>query len=120
MRVKGPGNGAGPVDQTGPVDRSEGVDEVAPAEAPLVEPAAPAAATGPPDAIAEVAARLRAGEITVDQAVEQLIDDAIERQVGQAVERAHELEPELRELLRTYVATDPFIAARIRRLTYAK
>jgi hypothetical protein len=67
-----------------------------------------------------VAARLRAGEITVDQAVELLIDDAIMRQVGRATESTKDLEPRLRELLRSYAANDPFLAAKIRRLTLAK
>jgi len=80
---------------------------------------APAAPTGPGnvDPVAQVAAQLRAGEITVDQAVEKLIDDAISRQLSDS---ARQLEPKLRELLRSYAESDPFLAARIRRLTLAK
>jgi hypothetical protein len=122
MRIKGPTNGAQPpgsVEDTGAVERTDGVEELAPAEAPIVEGTAPAG-----DAMAEVvgrvAARLRSGELTVEQAVELLIDDAIERQVGRAVESAADLEPQLRDLLRSYASSDPFIAARIRRLTQAK
>jgi hypothetical protein len=115
MKIKGPTNGAPPVDA---VDGIGEVDSVAPSEA-TGEVKAPAPTTGPAnvDPVAQVAAQLRAGEITVDQAVEQLIDDAISRQLSH---QAKDLEPKLRELLRSYAESDPFLAARIRRLTLAK
>jgi hypothetical protein len=68
--------------------------------------------------VGEVAARLRAGEISSDEAVELLIDDAIARQMGGAVPK--EREDELRQLLRNYAANDPYLAARIRRLSQGK
>jgi hypothetical protein len=118
MKIKGPNNGSPPVDQVG------GVDEVAPLTetegAPEVSGvSAPQAATGAGslDPVAQVAAQLRAGEITVDQAVDRLIEDAIARQLSH---QARDLEPKLRELLRSYAESDPFLAARIRRLTLAK
>ena len=77
-----------------------------------------ASATGAVDPIAEVAARLRAGEITSDEAVDLLIEDAISRQLGGALPK--DLEPKLRETLRDYAAQDPYLAAKIRRLTQAK
>jgi hypothetical protein len=60
----------------------------------------------------------RAGEIGADEAVELLIDDAIARQLGGAA--AKDLEPKLREVLRDYAANDPYLAAKIRRLTQGK
>ena len=72
------------------------------------------------DPIAQVAEALRAGDITVEQAVERLIDDAIHRQVGHATQDRPELERRLRELLRGLTSTDPFLLSRIRRLTMGK
>ena len=118
MRIKGPGEGPRPtdaVDEAAPVD---GVDEAAPAETGAV---AHVGGTGGPtgpgglDPIAQVAARLRAGEIGSDEALELLIDDTIARQMGGAVPK--DLEPKLREVLRDYAANDPFLAAKIRKLT---
>jgi hypothetical protein len=117
MRIKGPGDGPRPpdaVDEAAPV---EGADEAAPAES---GPVARVGGTGGPtgtDAIAQVAARLRAGEISADDAVELLIDDTIAKQMGGV---SKDLEPKLREVLREYAASDPFLAAKIRRLTQGK
>ncbi len=110
MRIKGPNgvDGVGQVDQVGETDA---VAEVGDVQAP-----SPAKESGSVDAVAQVAAQLRNGEITVDQAVDRLIDDAIGRQLG----TKRDLEPKLRELLKSYAENDPFLAARIRRLTVAK
>jgi hypothetical protein len=116
-RVKGPGEGpppASPVDESREID---GVDSVAPSEVAPVSSPQRGSQSGAPDPIAQVAARLRAGEIGVDKAVELLIDDAIHRQVGRASASGKELEKQLRELLRSYASSDPFLAAKIRRLT---
>lgn len=118
MRIKGPGDGPRPpdaVDEAAPVD---GVDEAAPAESGAV---ARVGGTGGPtgtDPVAEVAARLRAGEISSDEALELLIDDTIHRQMGGAVPK--DLEPKLREVLRDYAANDPFLASKLRKLTQGK
>lgn len=119
-RVKGPGAGPPPVDPAGHVDASAPVGEVAPAEVAAVEGAGAADRAAPADPVARVAARLRAGELTVDQAVDALIDDAVRRQVGRAVDDREELEARLREVLRGYADSDPFLAAKIRRLTLGK
>jgi hypothetical protein len=113
MRIKGPNgvDGAGEVDQVANVDRPDAVGEIGEVEAPRA-----AKESGSADAISQVATQLRNGEISVDQAVDRLIDDAIARQLGSQ----KELEPKLRELLRSYAENDPFLAARIRRLTVAK
>ncbi len=118
MRIKGPGDGPRPtegVDETAPV---EDVGDNAPVESGAV---ARVGGTGGPtgsDPIAQVAARLRAGEISADEAVELLIDDAIERQMGGGVRK--ELEPKLRQVLRDYAANDPYLSAKLRRLTQGK
>ncbi len=117
MRIKGPGPGEGPrppdaVDEAAPVD---GVDETAPAETGAVSRVGGPGGPGGVDPVAEVAARLRAGEISSDEALELLIEDTIQRQMGGAVPK--DLEPKLREVLRDYAANDPFLAAKIRKLT---
>jgi hypothetical protein len=123
-RIKGPSAPSGgppPVDETSAVDATEGVREPDAADAPSgVSGPEAARATDAPDAVAQVAAQLRAGEIGVDQAVELLIEDAIQRQVGRAVDGRTELAPQLRELLRGYATSDPFLLAKIRRLTLVK
>ncbi len=120
MRIKGPGGGAPPVDQasetTGPaaptapdgVAAPTGVSEVAPAAAPE--------AAGAADPVGDVARRLRDGEISPQQAVELLIDDAVERQVGGALADRREVARELKDLLRRYTESDPYLAAKVRRL----
>src|SRR5262245_53759902 len=121
MRIKGPENGTTPVDGVSDVDQLEKTGEILKAtDTPAVDAAQRSGAAAPSDAVAKVAAQLRAGEITVDQAVEQLIDDAVKRQMGLLTAGREELEDELRELLRQYASTDPFLAAKIRRLTVAK
>ena len=128
-RIKGPPGPKGPTDgppRIGEVDEAapaDAVDEVKPAEVRPVEKVAPssrASAAAPPDAVAEIAARLRAGELSVEQAVEALIDDAVRRQVGGATAGRAGLEARLRELLKQYAASDPQLTQRIRRLTLHK
>lgn len=119
MRIKGPGDGPRPPDAVDEAAAVDGLDEAAPAETTSgVASVGGAGATGAVDPIAEVAARLRAGEITSDEAVDLLIEDAISRQLGGALPK--DLEPKLRETLRDYAAQDPYLAAKIRRLTQAK
>jgi hypothetical protein len=118
MRIKGPGDGPRPTDAVDEAAPVEGVDEAAPAETGAV---GRVGGTGGPtgsDPVAQVAARLRAGEISSDEALELLIDDTIARQMGGAVPK--DLEPKLREVLRDYAANDPFLAAKIRKLTQGK
>ena len=120
-RIKGPSGGPPPVDEAGAVDAPEGVREPDAADAPSAVGGTEAArSTDATDAVSQVAAQLRSGEIGVDQAVELLIEDAIQRQVGRAVEGGADLAPQLRELLRNYASTDPFLLAKIRRLTLVK
>jgi hypothetical protein len=114
-KIKG---GPPPVDRTSAVDPTDSVR--APEATKPVEPAQPAERAGALDPVARVAARLRAGEIGADEAVELLIDDAVERQLGKAIADKPELAQKLRDLLRQHAANDPHLAAHIRRLTQAK
>lgn len=74
----------------------------------------------PADPISQVAAELRAGRITIDQAVDRLIDDAIARHVGAAASERPGLADKLREALHAFAGSDPFLAAKTRRITRGK
>ena len=122
MRIKGPGDGPRPpdaVDEAAPVD---GVDETAAgrdrrsrARRRHRRTADRAESTRSP--------RSRRGcapaRSPSDEALELLIDDTITRQLGMTAGGAvtQDLEPKLREVLRDYAANDPFLAAKIRKLT---
>jgi hypothetical protein len=114
----------GPDAAQGP-DRIEGTDAVAqvdavraagPAGVEAIEGAGAARAASAADAVNQVAAALRAGSITVADAVDRLIEDALSRKVGRAIEQGSELEARLRRVLREYAGADPLISAKIRRL----
>ena len=77
-------------------------------ETPQAEGAAP-----PSGVIEEVSARLRAGEVTRDQAVDLLIDAVIE---SKAVEVGPAVRDKLRDALRGLVTEDPVLAEKVRKL----
>jgi hypothetical protein len=77
-------------------------------EGPRVRPAG--------DLVDEVAARLRAGELTPLEAVEILIDDALQRQLGPFSEAHTELAAELKLLLLEQAQSDPYLSAKMKRL----
>jgi hypothetical protein len=114
MRIKGPGDGPKPPDAVDEANAVDGATEATTAAPSAVDKTSP---TGKADPVADVAARLRAGEITTDQAVDLLIEDAIERQLGGV---GKDLAPKLREVLRDYADQDPYLAAKIRRLTQGR
>jgi len=121
-RVKGPGDGPPPI---GAPEAPEAPGAPESAEATRAAEATTAAvATAATDPISQIAGELRAGRITVEQAVERLIEDAVHRQIGRALQGPSKasmaLADELRALLHAYAANDPFLAARIRRLNLAK
>lgn len=122
MRIKGPGDGPRPPDAVDEAGEVEGVDEAAPAETGAVSRVGGTGGPTGSDPIAQVAARLRAGEISADEALELLIEDTIQRQLGTVTGGAgtKDLERQLREVLRDYAANDPFLAAKIRKLTLGK
>lgn len=127
-RVGGVGDGperASGVGAAGPANHVEGtegvseVDEVRAtraAEVGAVKGAEAIGESGAADPVTEVAAALRAGKLSVAEAVDRLIDDAITRRVGRAVEQGSELEARLRRVLRDYAGADPLISSKIRRL----
>jgi hypothetical protein len=115
MRVKGPGDGPRPPDAVDEAEPVDAVDEATPAETGAVARVGGPGGPSGSDPVGEVASRLRAGEISSDEALELLIDDTIARQLGGAVSK--DLEPKLREVLRDYAATDPFLLAKLRKLT---
>ncbi len=118
MRVKAPGGGAPPIDETAPATGPTAADGVAAPKG--TEGVAPArAAEGPAagDPVADVARRLRSGDLTAREAVELLIDDAVARQVGRATADREALARELKDLLRRYTETDPYLASKVRRLS---
>ena len=120
MRVKPPGapdDGPRPISE---VDGPQATDAAAAAGA--VDRAAPvdrlARADGPTgtDPIADIARRLKQGELSPLEAVELLIDDVVTRQAGAVLGDRRALVDELKELLRRQTETDPYLASRVRRL----
>lgn len=111
--------GARPVEPTRP---ATAVEETAPASA--IERTGPVTAPhplAPLDAVvAALAAELRAGTMTVEQAVSRLVEDAIERQVAAALLDNPEAEAEVREQLMRHLAEDPYLIQKVRRLHQAK
>jgi hypothetical protein len=125
-RIRPPGGADGappvePVDGVGDVDEVDAVESVG--EVGAVDAAAPVEGVAVVDAVQAVAGELKAGRISVDEAVDRLIEDAVTRQLGRALgsgPRGQALADELREVLRTYASNDPYLAAKIRRLLPAK
>jgi hypothetical protein len=118
MRVKAPTTGgAPPVDEATPADPADAAAQVgSPDGAREVGAAAKAGDAAATDPVADVARRLRSGEIDARQAVELLIDDAVGRQIGRATADREALARELKDLLRRYTETDPYLASKVRRL----
>ena len=118
MRIKGTSGDVPPVDEAGSAAPAEGARSVeggAGAQRVGTVDGASSIESGG-DLIGEVSRRLKDGEITAREAVELLIDDAVERQVGRVTTDRDKLADELRELLRRYTETDPYLAAKVRRL----
>jgi hypothetical protein len=114
-RIKGPGDGPRKVGGVSGVDESKDVGEVRGTE--KAGKAGEAKRAAPADAIARVAAQLRAGEIDVERAVELIIEHTVEKFGSGA--RAQTVD-KLRQVLREYAANDPSLSARIRKLTLLK
>jgi hypothetical protein len=114
-RIKGPGDGPRKVGGVGGVDGPDQPGEVRPTE--KTGRAQETKKTAPSDAIAKVAAQLRAGEIDVERAVELIIDHTVEKLGSGARPQTTE---KLRQVLREYAANDPNLSARIRKLTTRK
>lgn len=118
MKIGGP-KGPSPVpprevEPSKPADRTTGPSfgEVLGAEkAAGTGGAAPAEALR--DVAAELGAKLKAGEITKEQAVELLIETTVRQRLRDA---APELAQRVREVLRRIVAEDPMLAEKVRQL----
>src|SRR5258706_13675571 len=95
-RIKGPGDKP-PVDPTEAIDATDATGEIKPGEPARVSGPQASRATDAPDAIGKVAAQLKAGENTVDQAVGVPTAEPIDRPVGRAVDPARDDETELRD-----------------------
>ena len=122
MRVKPPGDGvpAAPgVDEAAAPDPTAPAGEVVEARGAgavgAVEAVTGTAAAGGVDHVAQVARRLRAGDITVDQAVEELIDEVVARHAAGPAAR-DSIAADLKELLRRQIANDPYLASKVRRM----
>ena len=79
--------------------------------ADVLEPAAPARSLEEASALAEVSAKLRAGEITAAQAAELIIDTIVRNRIA-----TPELHERLRGVLRRLIEEDPILAAKLRTL----
>jgi hypothetical protein len=68
------------------------------------------------DRVASIADRLRRGVITNTQAVEELIEDTIRTSLPGLTESSP-LSQKLREILQSYAKDDPYLFAKVRRLS---
>jgi hypothetical protein len=81
----------------------------------MLERTAAAQAPEQASALAEVSARLRAGEITAPQAAELVIEAIVRSRVA-----TPELHERLRAVLRRLIEEDPIVAAKVRELAEEK
>jgi hypothetical protein len=119
-RIKGPTEGPSRIEGLSGPEAVDAKREIAGAKSTQLDAIGAPADVDALDAASAVAQKLRAGEVTVAQAVELLIEDAIARQVGRALVGQDQLADELRTLLRSYATHDPGVLAKIRRLTFTK
>jgi hypothetical protein len=113
MKISGP-KGPGPTPPT-----TEPKKEPAKTEGPSFQDVLQAdkssAATdaAPTNAVAEVTAKLKAGEVTGPQAVDMLIEAVVKQQVGEV---APALRERIRDALQKVIAADPMLSEKIRQL----
>jgi hypothetical protein len=121
-KVTGPGNGPpGNIPVGGPEDsrpvaegRAPFADKLKSGEAAAVSgTAAPSVAA--PSGVSDLAAALKAGQLTPKAAVDQVIDRVVEKQLGTHAPTA--AREKLRAALEDAVADDPLLAEKIRSLT---
>ncbi len=120
-KITGPGNGPpgstplGGADDSRPVtgNRPAFADKLKAADAPHATGGLEAA-SAPNRATADLAAALRAGQITPRAAVDRVIDRIIDKQLGANAPAA--LREKLRAALETVVSDDPLLADKIRSL----
>ncbi len=100
--------------QAAAVGKVRGAEPVRKAAA--VGRAAPVEATPRSELVKEIAGKLRRGEITASQAVEDLIDDAVRCHLD-GFSSDDPFGEELRATLHSYMAHDPLLSARVRKLS---
>jgi hypothetical protein len=115
MKIGGP-KGPSPVpprevEPSKPADRAAGPSF---GEVLGADKATGADGAAPASAVAEIGAKLKAGEITKEQAVELLIETTVRQRLRDA---APELAQRVREVLRRIVAEDPLLAQKVRQLS---
>ena len=125
MRVKPPGDGPPPIFESGetaPAAPVAPTEQTRAAESTKsisgVAPASAASGAAAADPVLDVSRRLRAGEITAQQALELLIDGVVARHVqagGQSGDRER-LAGDLKQLLQKHAESDPYLASKVRRM----
>ena len=124
MKIDRPGGPTPP-----PTDGTEGVEGPAKTDKPgesfadkLGGPGGPSGPGGPggpsgpggPDPIADIAADLKAGRITPEQAVDRVVEAAAKDGIPDAA--PEKVRAELREQLLSLVGDDPYLASKARRI----
>ncbi|MCS6915541.1 MAG: hypothetical protein RMK29_00460 [Myxococcales bacterium] len=99
-----------PVAPAGPASPVERVVEAKAVEA--LQGAEAVERAGRSELVRAIARRLRSGEITVQQAVEELIEEAVRTSLA-GVNPEGPLARQLRAVLRSYVEEDPYLSARL-------
>lgn len=99
------------------VDRSEQVEAAAKA-APLsaLQGVSAVGKSVAADRVASIADRLRRGVLTPAQAVEELIEDTVRASLP-GLTSSSPLTQKLREILQSYAKDDPYLFAKVRRLS---
>jgi len=114
MKITGP---KGPGAVTPPAEEIEGKRSErtgGPSFKEVLDPARGSGATGAAGPIAEITARLKAGEIDAAQASELLVEAVVRSKVAGATPQ---LQAQLRDTLRRLLTEDPILASKLRSLT---
>ncbi|MCC6746413.1 MAG: hypothetical protein IT371_02070 [Deltaproteobacteria bacterium] len=113
MKIGGP-KGPGPIEPP-PLAKTEGPQGQAKVQfSETLKPSETRPAAAPTnDALTEIVARLRSGEVNAAQAVELLIGQVVEKRGGALTPAANE---KLRAALQSLVAEDPLLSASLRRM----
>lgn len=117
MKISGP-KGPGPIKPPTEPTAKEGAKAEGPSFKEVLEGQPTQAAEGTPGtpmatSIAEVTAKLKAGEVNGPEAIEMLIEAVVRQAVGGALPAIKE---RMRAAIRRYVEEDPVLSARIKEL----
>lgn len=111
MKISGP-KGPGPAPPGRPGEEKAPDKAGGPTFKEVLAEKASASVAGP-SPVEDVAARLRAGEISGAEAVERLVDAIVRQKVGEAVPAIRE---RMRAALRRFLAEDPVLAEKMKQL----